>query len=102
MQADRDSQRARRSSMLPWSAWIPLASLLGVNLYARQFDGWGGWATAPLFLVPVFLGLVFLLIGVSQLRRERDAGGIRLGTLAACALGAAPFLWFLLRAVQSP
>jgi hypothetical protein len=88
--------------MFTWGAWIPLASLVGVNLYARQFDGWGRWATAPLFLVPVLLGLVFLLTGASQLRRERDAGGIRLRTLAACALGAAPLLWFLSRVIQGP
>jgi hypothetical protein len=98
---NRSPQRERRSPCLRWGAWLPLASLIGVAFYARRFDGWGGWATAPLFLLPVFLSVVLLVIGASEIRDERAAGRIQLGTLAACALGAIPLLWFLLRVVRS-
>jgi hypothetical protein len=101
MSANRRQPRERRGSWFRWGAWLPLATLVGVTFYARRFDGWGSWATAPLFLLPVALSAVLLLIGAFKLRSEQASGQVRRSTLAACALGAAPLLWFLSRVVQS-
>jgi len=82
-------------------AWIPFALLLGVQFYARQFDGWGRWSAAPLFLLPVLLSLVFTVIGITvcfRVAREQRP----LVTAATATLGAAvPALWFLARLIAS-
>jgi hypothetical protein len=44
--------------------WIPVASLVAVEIYAAQFDGWGVWATAPLFLLPFILSVVIASAGL--------------------------------------
>lgn len=82
-------------------AWIPLALLVGVHLYSHEFDGWGRWAAAPLFLLPVMVSAALAIIGIAICRREAGAG--RSLTLAATATFAAavPALWFLARALGS-
>jgi len=82
-------------------AWLPLLFLLGLQFYSSQFEGWGRWAAAPLFLVPVILSVILVAIGVSVCRREARAGR-RLGLVASATLAAAiPMLWFLARALAS-
>jgi len=82
-------------------AWLPLALLVGVQLYASQLEGWGRWAAAPLFLVPVILSVILGTIGVSVCRREARAGR-SLATVAGATLAAAiPALWFLARVLAS-
>jgi len=99
---DQRAQLPGLGSVLRWSAWIPLACLVGVRLYVRRFDGWGAWSAAPLFLLPVLLSGAFFLVSAFELRAERAAGGLRRGTLLACVLGAVPLLWFLWRAALRP
>ena len=82
-------------------AWLPLLLLLGAQFYAGQFEGWGRWAAAPLFLVPVILSVILIAVGVSICRRESRAGR-PLGLVASATLAAAiPMLWFLARALAS-
>lgn len=82
-------------------AALPLLLLLGVQFYAREFEGWGRWAAAPFFLVPVILSAVLVAIGVSVCRREARAGR-SLALLASATLAAAiPMLWFLARVLAS-
>jgi len=82
-------------------AWLPLAVLLGVQLYSREFDGWGRWAVAPLFLLPVIASAAFAVTGIAICRRE--AGASRSLTVAATAtlVAAIPALWLLARALGS-
>jgi hypothetical protein len=82
-------------------AWLPLALLLGVQSYARQFDGWGRWAAAPLFLLPVILSAASVVIGVAICRREAAAGRV-LAPIATATLAAAiPALWFVVRVLAT-
>ena len=82
-------------------ACLPLLLLLAVQFYAGQFEGWGRWAAAPLFLVPVILSVILVAIGVSICRREARAGR-SLGLVASATLAAAiPMLWFLARVLAS-
>ena len=82
-------------------ACLPLLLLLAVQFYAGQFEGWGRWAAAPLFLVPVILSVILVAIGVSICRREARANR-SLGLVASATLAAAiPMLWFLARVLAS-
>ena len=82
-------------------AWLPLALLLGLQLYAQQFEGWGRWAAAPLFLVPLVLSVILVGIGIGVCRREaRDGRSLMLPASATLA-AAIPALWFLARLLGS-
>ena len=82
-------------------AWLPLALLLGVQFYARQFDGWGRWAAAPLFLLPVILSAVCVVIGVAMCRREAAAGRALAAIATATLVAAIPALWFVVRVLAT-
>jgi hypothetical protein len=71
--------------------------LIAVEVYASNFDGWGAWATAPLFLVPLVLSLGIAAAGVLQCVREFRAGFLRGSSVLLTLVAAAPFLWLLVR-----
>ena len=77
--------------------WIPLACLVAVELYARSFDGWGAWATAPLFLLPFVLSLAIAAGGTYQAVSELRSGAARSSTLLFSAIAAAPIAWLMVR-----
>ncbi len=79
------------------TAWLPLGLLVAVQFYAREFDGWGRWATAPLFLAPVLLSVVWTVMGIAIVRREARAGRALAGIATATLAAALPALWFLAR-----
>lgn len=79
------------------SFWLPAACLVAVEVYAGRFDGWGGWATAPLFLVPLVVSLVIAASGVVQCVSESRAGAARPSSIAFTVVAAVPFLWLLVR-----
>jgi hypothetical protein len=99
MARDHESGRERERSFLVWTAWIPAASFAGISLYAARFDGWGAWATAPLFLLPVILSAALVLVAPFELRAEHRAGGVRQRTWVALGLAALPLLWIVWRAI---
>jgi len=82
-------------------AWVPLAVLIGLQFYALKFESWGLWSTAPLFLVPVVLSLVFTVIGLAICYRialeRRPLTPAATATLTA----AIPALWFVARVLAS-
>jgi hypothetical protein len=86
-------------SLFRFVSWIPLGVLLTVQLYARGFDGWGRWATAPLFLLPISLSFALVLVGLHMCRSEHEAGLPVGPTVAATLLAGAPALWFTARAL---
>jgi len=78
-------------------AWLPLGLLVGVQLYAQQFDDWGRWATAPLFLGPVVLSVVWSAMGIVICRREAREGQPLAATATATLAAAIPVFWFVAR-----
>ena len=74
-----------------------MASLVAVEIYASGFDGWGAWATAPLFLVPFVLSLVVAGSGAMQCVREYQIESLRLQTVAFTVVAALPTLWLFVR-----
>ena len=82
-------------------AWVPLAVLIGVQFYALEYESWGMWSTAPLFLLPVVLSLVFAVIGLAICCRialeRRPLTAAATATLTA----AIPALWFVARVLAS-
>jgi len=82
-------------------AWLPLALLIGVQLYARQFDAWGRWASAPLFLLPVILSAVLGIVGIVICRREAGTGRGLAAAATATLAAAIPALWFLTRVLAA-
>ncbi len=79
------------------SFWIPVASLIAVEIYASGFDGWGAWATAPLFLVPFVLSLAIAGGGAVQCLLELRARSSRPSSAVFTVVAALPFLWLLVR-----
>lgn len=77
--------------------WVPIACLIAVEIYARTFEGWGAWATAPLFLLPLVVSLAIAGGGVCQFFAELRSGHIRLPTVVCTLAAACPVLWLMVR-----
>ncbi len=77
--------------------WLPAACLVAVELYARNFDGWGAWATAPLFLLPMVLSLAIAAAGARDVFSELRSGGPRSATLILTTVAVSPFAWLMVR-----
>jgi hypothetical protein len=77
--------------------WTPVACLLGVEIYARNFDGWSAWATAPLFLIPLALSGAIAGAGIVQCVLEHRAKVLRTSSIVFTGIAAAPLLWLLVR-----
>jgi hypothetical protein len=87
----------KSKSRLAITFWLPLASLVAVEIYVRNFDGWGAWATAPLFLVPFLLSLVIGGAGISRCIREFREGCLEVSTAVFTGVAALPVAWLLVR-----
>ncbi len=85
------------SRTLRWLCWIPLASLLGIELYIRNFDGWGAWASAPLLLVPAMLSLPVVILALSAcVSTLRTRGQLSVAVLVTL-VSAVPIIWLGVR-----
>lgn len=82
---------------LSFACWLPIICLAAVEIYVRDFDGWGAWSTAPLFLLPIILGTVISGAGIIQFISELRAGFAQASTAASIAVALMPFLWLLIR-----
>ncbi len=71
--------------------------MLAVEAYVSRFDGWGAWAAAPLFLVPVLISLGIIIPGIFDLVAEIRAGKINRATLLYRGIAALPFVWLGVR-----
>jgi len=76
---------------------MPVVCLLAVEIYASTFDGWGAWATAPLFLVPLVLSVAIAATGAVQCILEFRAGSARISSIAYTVVAAFPLFWLLVR-----
>ena len=90
-------ETAKPSALLRRTFWIPGISLIAVEVYVGEFDGWGAWATAPLFLLPSVLSLAIALAGLRDLYVEARSGKALGATLTLTVLAAAPIAWLLVR-----
>ena len=77
--------------------WLPVIILVVVEFYARNFDGWGEWATAPLFLLPLVFSVTIAGTGAVKLFLEFRNGSVRSLTMISIAVSLIPFLWLLVR-----
>ncbi len=77
--------------------WLPLATLLGVEAYASGFDGWGAWATAPLFVLPFGLARVVTAVGAYEAHCESRHDKPEVSTIVLTVVAATPILWLLVR-----
>jgi len=76
---------------------MPVAGLAAVEIYVRHFDGWGAWAAAPLFLLPLLSSLAIAGAGAIQCLVEARAGTLRPATAACTGVAALPIVWLLVR-----
>jgi hypothetical protein len=93
----RAESPTRSSPVLRRLCWLPLATLLAIELYLRNFDGWGAWASAPLLLLPAFVALPLVVIGISEWRKARRAGQPAGSTVILVLIAALPILWLPIR-----
>jgi hypothetical protein len=92
-----DSVTQRSSSALRWLWWVPLACLLGIELYIRNFDGWGAWASAPLLLLPALLSLPIAILGLFDCVAAMRARAPIRAVLICTFFSALPVLWLGVR-----
>ena len=63
----------------------------GINIYLKQFEGWGRSAGAVLFLGPILLSLLMAVIGVVLIVRARKqkapVANLWFSTLLAGSMG---------------
>jgi hypothetical protein len=93
-----EPDRHRSNNPFWWIlAALPLASWVAISAYASRFDGWGGWAAAPLFLIPIALGVVGALSGMLRIVSFPSGSAGRRVAWAQTLLASPPVLWFLWR-----
>jgi hypothetical protein len=80
-----------------WFYWLPLASLIGIELYIRNFDGWGAWASAPLLLVPAIISLPIVILGLSECAAAIRARSPLFTTVFYTLVAAIPIVWLGIR-----
>lgn len=80
-----------------WFYWLPLASLLGIELYIRNFDGWGAWASAPLLLVPAIISLPIVILGLSECASVTRVKSLLLTAVFYTLIAAIPIVWLGIR-----
>lgn len=87
----------RLPGALPWVCWLPLISLLGIELYVRNFDGWGAWASAPLLLVPAIVSLPIVILGLLKCIAAMRARAPLFATVFFTFVSAVPIAWLGVR-----
>ena len=83
--------------MFEFLCWIPVTVLVCIELYVRNYDGWGAWSTAPLFLIPILLSFLIAGIGVFQCFIEVRKGAFRTSLLISIVVALLPLAWILIR-----
>ena len=89
--------RKPTGSLLRRVFWLPVACLVAVELYARNFDGWGAWATAPLFLLPLVLSLAIAAAGARDAFSQTRSDAPRTSTAVYMIVALVPFAWLMVR-----
>ncbi len=84
-----------RSRFFELLAWLPAAVLVGLKIYVAQFEGWGAWAAAPLFLIPLALSLVIGLVGVVLYVRKPAEKRKELSSIGLMLLPWGPIIYFV-------
>ena len=85
------------SGALRWLWRLPVVSMFVMEMYVRNFDGWGAWASAPLLLVPAVVSLVIVILGLVEMVIAIRAGRLNLATLLLTLIAGLPILWLGVR-----
>lgn len=84
-------------SRLALMCWLPLICLVAIEIYVRSFDGWGAWAAAPLFLLPLVLSAVIAGAGLVQCFFAFRAGLLQASSVVYTGIAMAPLVWLFIR-----
>ena len=82
------------------TSWIPLASLMALLRYLKQFDGWGAWAAAPLFLPVIGLSAFMGFAGIVLYVRQWRIGHHDLYLLVATLLAGSVAIYYVFKGFQ--
>lgn len=75
---------------------------VGVWLYIRQFEGWGGWGAAGLILIPLLASVIMCCIGLGLIVSARAGRRPAKTLLIATLLSGVPLLFIGLRMIIAP
>ena len=78
---------------------MPLASLAIAFWYVNRFEGWGAWATAPIFLPVIGFSAIMGLAGLVLWLREWRNGRRAFGLLMAALLAGSVSILFLAKVI---
>ena len=80
--------------------WVPASTWIWARVEVDRYDGWGGWAAAPLLLVPVAVSALFVGAGLLAVTRH-EHGRRTPWDWTAIGIAALPLLWIALRLAAS-
>ncbi len=86
-----------RMDALRLLCWVPIATLTAVELSVGQFDDWGAWAAAPIFLVPGLVSLVVVIIGLFVCGAAQRSGKLGAAGPMYLVIAGLPLIWLLVR-----
>lgn len=98
----RDIRVSRAERAYTAASWIPLVGFVGVWLYIRQFEGWGGWGAAGLILIPLLASVIMCCIGLGLIVSARAGRRPAKTLLIATLLSGVPLLFIGLRMIIAP
>lgn len=94
---DCSNRRSRLLRVASWLCWIPLLSLLAVEWKLHRFDGWSGWASAPLLVVPAMVSLCITAVVAMDFIEEWRNGTASRRVLVYLLISSLPIPWLVVR-----
>jgi hypothetical protein len=82
---------------LRWICWLPLLSLFVIEVYVRNFDGWGAWTAAPILILPGLISLTILIPALIACVAEVRAGTMKPMTFLYTLAAGLPIFWLGVR-----
>ena len=82
-----------------WTSPLPLLTFWMVNMYVKQFEGWGRGAAGILLLGPILLSLLMGVMGVVLIVQARKQKKPISNLWMSTAMAASLFLYFLAKGI---
>jgi len=81
-----------------WTSPLPLMAFWLLNIYVKQFEGWGRGFAGILFLGPILLSLLMGVMGMVLIVQARKQSAPTANLWLSTGMAASLFLYFLAKA----
>jgi hypothetical protein len=80
-----------------YTSWLPLAMYIAAYYIILKVDGWGQWASAPLFIPSLLSSFVYAVVGIYLLTMKPNQLGMTKHFLFSLLLSSSVALWFFVK-----